>query len=225
MSSWNTPKASGPFRRSRQERWGTPPRSLWNCREGCIELYTYANDVVLDPFMGSGSTGIAARSTGRRYVGYDTSEEYCNAAMERLEAVCPVSIRTARSEGSHASRPDNHEPWWAPGTDTGFRQRRNLSTACKRWQLLLNDLLFKDVAGRLGHGKLSDLANARCLCWPSSSPSSPAASQSQRGRRYGLRGAAPAVRGLQQFEPVHYWITGHIHSVRRYGTDSPGRHD
>ena len=55
----------------------------------CIVLYTYAGDVVLDPFMGSGTTAVAAAQTGRRYVGYDTSEEYCNAAIERTEAVCP----------------------------------------------------------------------------------------------------------------------------------------
>ena len=49
-----------------------------------IELYTYANDVVLDPFMGSGSTGIAALSTGRRYVGYEISEEYTALSRHRI---------------------------------------------------------------------------------------------------------------------------------------------
>lgn len=50
----------------------------------CIQLYTFADDVVLDPFCGVGSTCIAATTTGRRYVGYDTSEEYVKIAKSRL---------------------------------------------------------------------------------------------------------------------------------------------
>src|SRR3546814_3061546 len=37
-----------------------------------IDLYTYRGDVVLDPFMGSGTTAVAAVRTGRHYLGYDT---------------------------------------------------------------------------------------------------------------------------------------------------------
>lgn len=51
-----------------------------------IELYTYRGDVVLDPFMGSGSAAVAARRTGRFFVGYDTDEKYVRAAMERVAA-------------------------------------------------------------------------------------------------------------------------------------------
>ena len=39
-----------------------------------IELYTYRGDLVLDPFMGSGSTAVAAVRTERHYVGFDTDE-------------------------------------------------------------------------------------------------------------------------------------------------------
>ena len=38
-----------------------------------IELYTYASDAVLDPFIGSGTTAIAAAQAGRSWVGYETS--------------------------------------------------------------------------------------------------------------------------------------------------------
>jgi len=51
-----------------------------------IELYTYVDDVVLDPFMGSGSTAIAALQTGRHYLGYDTDPEYVTLAKERIAA-------------------------------------------------------------------------------------------------------------------------------------------
>lgn len=52
-----------------------------------ILLYTRPGDVVLDPFMGSGSTAIAARLTGRHYVGYELSAEYCALAEKRLASL------------------------------------------------------------------------------------------------------------------------------------------
>ncbi len=54
-----------------------------------IQLYTFAGDVVLDPFLGSGTTALAAAQSGRRYVGYDTSEEYLTLAQKRLAAAQP----------------------------------------------------------------------------------------------------------------------------------------
>jgi site-specific DNA-methyltransferase (adenine-specific) len=51
-----------------------------------IDLYTYRGDVVLDPFMGSGTTAVAAVRTGRHYLGYDTDESYAKAARARIAA-------------------------------------------------------------------------------------------------------------------------------------------
>ncbi|MEX2659567.1 MAG: site-specific DNA-methyltransferase [Acidimicrobiales bacterium] len=51
-----------------------------------IELYTYEGDVVLDPFMGSGSTAVAAVRTGRRYVGFETDRSYIDRSNERVDA-------------------------------------------------------------------------------------------------------------------------------------------
>ena len=50
-----------------------------------IQLYTYEDEVVLDPFMGSGQTAIAAIKTGRHYVGYDIEEEYVKLAERRIK--------------------------------------------------------------------------------------------------------------------------------------------
>ncbi|HEY9121940.1 MAG TPA: site-specific DNA-methyltransferase [Brevefilum sp.] len=50
----------------------------------CIQLYTYLGDVVLDPFAGSGSTCLAAQQDGRRFIGFEIIEEYCQLAEERL---------------------------------------------------------------------------------------------------------------------------------------------
>lgn len=51
-----------------------------------IELYTYRGDLVLDPFVGSGTTAIAARRTGRHYVGFDTEHGYIALANGRVAA-------------------------------------------------------------------------------------------------------------------------------------------
>jgi site-specific DNA-methyltransferase (adenine-specific) len=52
-----------------------------------IELYTYQGDLVLDPFLGSGTTALAARATGRHYVGFDTEPAYIELARDRLAAL------------------------------------------------------------------------------------------------------------------------------------------
>jgi DNA modification methylase len=54
--------------------------------ERLIQLYTYRGDVVLDPFLGSGSTAVAAVRTDRRYVGYDTDPAYVDLAEGRIAA-------------------------------------------------------------------------------------------------------------------------------------------
>ena len=50
-----------------------------------IHLYTYENDLVLDPFLGSGTTLLAARQASRRGVGYDIDPEYVQIAEDRLQ--------------------------------------------------------------------------------------------------------------------------------------------
>ena len=54
--------------------------------ERLIHLYTYYEDLVLDPFMGSGTTAVAAVRTGRHYAGYDTDAEYVDTAKLRVAA-------------------------------------------------------------------------------------------------------------------------------------------
>ena len=51
-----------------------------------IQLLTFEDDVVLDPFMGSGQTALAAVKSGRRYVGYEIDEDYRKLAEGRIEA-------------------------------------------------------------------------------------------------------------------------------------------
>jgi site-specific DNA-methyltransferase (adenine-specific) len=64
-----------------------------------IELYTYRRDLVLDPFMGSGTTAVAAIRTGRSYVGFDTDERYVEAATNRC------AVERARLDANETSPP------------------------------------------------------------------------------------------------------------------------
>jgi site-specific DNA-methyltransferase (adenine-specific) len=54
----------------------------------CIQLYTYSGDVVLDPFMGSGATALAALKANRRYVGYDIDPSYVALSERRIKQWC-----------------------------------------------------------------------------------------------------------------------------------------
>ena len=53
----------------------------------CLRASTNPGDVVLDPFMGSGSTGVAALALGRSFIGFESVEEYLDVAVERLGEV------------------------------------------------------------------------------------------------------------------------------------------
>lgn len=50
-----------------------------------IQLYSFKNDIILDPFMGSGTTAIAALKSERKYVGYEINKKYIELAEKRLE--------------------------------------------------------------------------------------------------------------------------------------------
>jgi site-specific DNA-methyltransferase (adenine-specific) len=52
-----------------------------------IELVTNPNDVILDPFMGSGSTCVATASLGRKYLGIELDEKYQKIAKARIEEI------------------------------------------------------------------------------------------------------------------------------------------
>ena len=51
----------------------------------CIETWSVSGDTILDPFMGSGTTGIASVSEGRNFVGIEIDERYFNLAKGRIE--------------------------------------------------------------------------------------------------------------------------------------------
>ena len=53
--------------------------------EKIVKYYSYVTDIVLDPFMGSGTTGVACLNTNRNFIGIELDENYFNIAKERIE--------------------------------------------------------------------------------------------------------------------------------------------
>lgn len=77
LDVWNIPPESA-------TRVGHPAPFPVELPEQLIRLYTFADDLVLDPFMGSGSALVAAARLGRRYVGYDLDPAYAEIARRRV---------------------------------------------------------------------------------------------------------------------------------------------
>lgn len=69
----------------RKEQTGHPAQKPVSVFEKLILMTTVANDLVIDPMSGSGTTGVAARQLGRRAILCDASEEYTELMEERLE--------------------------------------------------------------------------------------------------------------------------------------------
>ena len=63
---------------------GHPTQKPVEVMEWLIKRLSNENDIILDPFMGSGSTGVACKNTNRRFIGIELDKDYYNIAMKRL---------------------------------------------------------------------------------------------------------------------------------------------
>jgi site-specific DNA-methyltransferase (adenine-specific) len=57
-----------------------------------MKLFSYKNDIVLDPFNGAGTCSLVAYKLGRRFIGIDVSRQYCDTALARVKTVAPGTI-------------------------------------------------------------------------------------------------------------------------------------
>ena len=118
LDLWSIPPESA-------RRVGHPAPFPVELPEQLIRLYSFQDDLVLDPFMGSGSTLVAAKRLGRRYVGYDLEAEYVDIARERVEEVGDLVVPTPRDDSFDdgpeipATSEDNDEDFQRRATREG----------------------------------------------------------------------------------------------------------
>jgi site-specific DNA-methyltransferase (adenine-specific) len=72
------------FNGESKKRIGHPAPFPVELPRRCIKLFSYVDDLVMDPFVGSGTTLVACGQTGRRGVGVDLDPDYCALARERV---------------------------------------------------------------------------------------------------------------------------------------------
>ena len=57
-----------------------------------LEKYSQPNDVILDPFLGSGTTAVACLELNRHFIGIELSPEYCEIAKKRIKEIQPQLV-------------------------------------------------------------------------------------------------------------------------------------
>ena len=81
---WQIPKVTSGRGRASKERVAFPAQYPLALVERCILASSAKGDVILDPFLGSGTTAVAAYRTGRKCIGFEINADYCDLAVERI---------------------------------------------------------------------------------------------------------------------------------------------
>lgn len=84
---WNFPGES-------KKRVGHPAPFPLELPKRCIKLFSFVGDVVLDPFLGSGTTLVACAKLGRKGIGVEIDRNYCEIAKQRLISEAKVNQPT-----------------------------------------------------------------------------------------------------------------------------------
>ena len=151
LDVWSIPPESA-------RRVGHPAPFPVELPEQLIRLYTFEDDLVLDPFMGSGSALVAAARLGRRYVGYDLDAGYVELARRRVDEALARSRPTpataaARGDDGAAARRSPSRSWRGRVHDRG--RRRRMPRHRRHGRLVATDAdgrrWFFDVAGAVHH--------------------------------------------------------------------------
>jgi len=71
----------------REERFDNPGFTSQKLTEYVVRYFSQENQIILDPFLGSGTTAVACKKLNRRFIGIEINPEYCKIAEERLKKV------------------------------------------------------------------------------------------------------------------------------------------
>jgi len=82
---WQFPKVTSGKNRASRERTPHPAQFPISVIERIVKACSHPNDTILDPFLGSGTTAISALSLGRKFVGFEIRDDYCEIAASRIE--------------------------------------------------------------------------------------------------------------------------------------------
>ena len=88
LNVFQTPILSGEERG--QEELYHPTQKPLSIVGKLMRVSSNPNDIVLDPFLGSGTTAVAAKALGRNFIGIEKNPEYCEIAEKRLRAINPL---------------------------------------------------------------------------------------------------------------------------------------
>jgi site-specific DNA-methyltransferase (adenine-specific) len=121
----------------RASRVGHPAPFPVELPERLIHQHTYVGDLVLDPFMGAGSTAVAAVRTGRHYVGYDLDAEYVESARARVASTRPVAPADGASAVDAATELCRSAGFTEVRKPKGARDLVAVDPSGRRWQVLV----------------------------------------------------------------------------------------
>lgn len=81
---WEFPKVTSGEQRSSKERTAHPAQFPLAVIDRIVKACSNTGDIILDPFMGSGTTALAALENDRQVIGFEISEQYCEIAADRI---------------------------------------------------------------------------------------------------------------------------------------------
>jgi len=122
--------------------------------ERVIDLYSYVGDVVLDPFLGSGTTCVAAINRKRHYVGFEISRKYYAISLERIKNKGRLYMATEKTEGSELSLAfgilgaKNPTKFWSEDIAQMFKGSLSVEKY-ERYKKEFKNFLNADIYGKL----------------------------------------------------------------------------